>query len=131
MTIKHFPMQPIERDGAGTLRFRKNLAVTKLLDAASERGWDLNRLAAESIPAADLEQFMQLIGYSVANAPNQSEGAQVAAQQLADQLIDEPSVDDWSDDYADGFRHGFDEGKARGLEVAKEAIDELIESESP
>ncbi len=60
------PMQPIERDRQGVVRFRKNAIVRYLLGAATEAGVaDLNRLAMMSFSDEDRQQFAQLIGYSV------------------------------------------------------------------
>jgi hypothetical protein len=56
------PIQPIEADGHGVIRFRKNLIVEHLLDKG---GLDLNDLARLDFPQEDWEQFAQLIGYSV------------------------------------------------------------------
>lgn len=55
------PMQPIEYDESGVLRFRSNAIVRYLLD----RGVDLNQLAVIGFPEEDWRQFAQLIGYSV------------------------------------------------------------------
>ena len=55
------PIQPLELDGKGVLRFRKNALVCYLLDHG---GIDMNRLARQEFPQEDREQFAQLIGYS-------------------------------------------------------------------
>lgn len=57
-----FPIQPIERDSQGTVRFRVNKIVRFLLDNGE---FDLNDLARRDFPDEDWEQFAQLIGYSV------------------------------------------------------------------
>ena len=57
------PMQDVEWDGKGVIRFRSNALVRYLLDAG---GLDLNALAVlPNISGADWEQLAQLIGYSV------------------------------------------------------------------
>jgi hypothetical protein len=56
------PIQPIEWDGAGVIRFRGNPIVRYLLEQGT---FDLNHLAALEFKGADWEQFAQLIGYSV------------------------------------------------------------------
>jgi hypothetical protein len=57
------PMQPLVRDPAGVVRFRRNALVCYLLDNG---GIDLNRLAClPNIPREDWAQLAQLIGYSV------------------------------------------------------------------
>jgi hypothetical protein len=57
------PMQPIEWDGVGVIRFRSNKIVKFLLDQNGRI--DMNMLAAIDFPQEDREQFAQLIGYSV------------------------------------------------------------------
>lgn len=65
---KH-PMQSARPDDRGTLRFVANPIVQNLLDYASDRGRNLNDLAARSdefgFEYNDWRQFAQLIGYSV------------------------------------------------------------------
>lgn len=58
---KH-PIQPLELDANGTLRFKENTVVRHLLDNG---GIDLNKLACLEFPQEDREQFAQLIGYSL------------------------------------------------------------------
>lgn len=59
--MKH-PMQPIEKDEHGVVRFKKNNIVRLLLEAGP---LDLNQLAMMHFSKEDREQLMQLIGYSV------------------------------------------------------------------
>lgn len=59
--MKH-PIQPIEEDANGILRFKENKIVRFLLDEGS---FDLNILAAKGFSVEDREQFAQLIGYSL------------------------------------------------------------------
>jgi hypothetical protein len=56
------PMQPVEKDNQGVLRFRANAIVRHLLDHG---GIDLNQIALLDFPQEDREQFTQLIGYSI------------------------------------------------------------------
>jgi hypothetical protein len=60
------PMQPLVKDPKGgrrgVVRFRGNAVVQYLLD---EGGLSLNDLAKVDFPQEDLEQFAQLIGYSL------------------------------------------------------------------
>lgn len=58
--MKH-PVQPLELDEYGTLRFKENSIVTYLLDNG---GISMNDLAKKSFCEEDREQFAQLIGYS-------------------------------------------------------------------
>ena len=59
--MKH-PIQPLEKDKNGTLRFKKNAIVEHLLDNG---GIDMNALALMDFSAEDRQQFAQLIGYSL------------------------------------------------------------------
>ena len=59
------PMQPLVIDGHGTLRFKENPIVRKLLDYATERGYGLNEIAMKQFDAEDQMQLAQLIGYSL------------------------------------------------------------------
>ncbi len=59
------PMQPVERDRHGVIRFKRNAIVRFLVDWARERGMTLNELAVMDFPDADFEQLAQLLGYSV------------------------------------------------------------------
>lgn len=59
--MKH-PVQPLQKDERGTLRFKKNAIVDFLLEAGP---FDLNQLAVMPFSQDDREQFAQLIGYSL------------------------------------------------------------------
>ncbi len=56
------PMQPIGVDSNGYPRFKSNKIVEYLLENG---GIDLNHLARVDFPQEDMEQFAQLIGYSL------------------------------------------------------------------
>lgn len=57
------PMQPIEKDERGTVRFKPNAIVRYILEHG---GIDMNHLACvPGFPVEDQEQFAQLIGYSL------------------------------------------------------------------
>lgn len=58
---KH-PVQPLELDSHGVLRFKENAIVRHLLDNG---GIGLNALARLDFTQDDREQFNQLIGYSL------------------------------------------------------------------
>jgi len=60
--MKNNPIQPIEKDANGTLRFKGNAIVRFLL---FEGPFDMNDLAAKDFTVEDREQFAQLIGYSL------------------------------------------------------------------
>lgn len=55
------PIQPLEFDGHGVLRFKRNAIVRHLLDHG---GINMNDLARLEFAQEDREQFAQLIGYS-------------------------------------------------------------------
>lgn len=56
------PIQPLQLDDKGVLRFKKNAIVEHLLDNG---GIDMNDLARKDFSREDREQFAQLIGYSL------------------------------------------------------------------
>jgi hypothetical protein len=58
----HHPVQPLERDNLGTVRFKENKIVRFLLDNGP---FDLNKLGIMDFTDEDREQFAQLIGYSL------------------------------------------------------------------
>lgn len=61
-----FPIQPIEKDRNGRLRFRTNAIVNYLLEEATRVGLcDLNELARMNFSDDDRAQFAMLIGYSL------------------------------------------------------------------
>lgn len=62
---KPHPMQPLELDARGVLRFRKNAIVDKLLEVSKAHGYGLNEIARESFSTEDHVQLAQLIGYSL------------------------------------------------------------------
>jgi len=64
MLGKH-PIQPLEIDGAGVLRFKENMIVRFILDHGSV---DMNDIARKGFTREDREQFAQLIGYSHSGA---------------------------------------------------------------
>jgi hypothetical protein len=68
MTALH-PMQPVEWDEHGVIRFKRNRIVERLLEVASAHGFDLNQIAIEgargNFDDEDQRQLAQLIGYSV------------------------------------------------------------------
>ncbi|EPA0058723.1 hypothetical protein ACQYIJ_000657 [Enterobacter cloacae] len=64
-TTYKLPMQPLVIDSHGTLRFKENPIVRKLLDYATEHGYGLNEIARDELEAEDQMQLAQLIGYSL------------------------------------------------------------------
>lgn len=57
---KH-PIQPLEKDAHGVIRFKGNAIVKWLLDKG---GLNMNDIAMQEFSQEDREQFAQLIGYS-------------------------------------------------------------------
>lgn len=64
-TAYKLPMQPLVIDSHGTLRFKENPIVRKLLDYATMHDYGLNEMALEHFDAEDRMQLAQLIGYSL------------------------------------------------------------------
>jgi len=60
--MKKHPIQPLEKDANGVIRFKENAIVRHLL---GNGGIDLNKLARMEFSSEDREQFAQLIGYSL------------------------------------------------------------------
>lgn len=61
-TPSQHPTQPLELDGHGVRRFKRNAIVEYLL---RNGGIDLNKLATLDFSKEDRQQFAQLIGYSL------------------------------------------------------------------
>ena len=57
------PIQPLTQDAHGVVRFKENAIVRHLLD--THQKCDLNALARMDFTDDDLQQFAQLIGYSL------------------------------------------------------------------
>ena len=49
----------------GVVFFKKNAVVSLLLDESQKRGYGLNELPLDKFSQADIEEFYQLIGYSL------------------------------------------------------------------
>ncbi len=67
MAEKH-PMQPIEFDDQGVIRFKANAIVRYLITFASKKGCGLNELSCLPFGNDDWTQLAQLMGYSVSGA---------------------------------------------------------------
>jgi len=59
------PIQPLEKDKHGTLRFKENKIVSHVLQCAEKHGGNLNDIAVMDFTDEDRQQFAQLIGYSL------------------------------------------------------------------
>jgi hypothetical protein len=57
------PIQPLEHDAYGVVRFKANLIVLHLLE--THPSCDMNEIARREFSADDRQQFAQLIGYSL------------------------------------------------------------------
>ena len=62
--MKH-PIQPLEEDGEGVLRFKQNSIVQYLLNHGKGHGCGLNEIACMEFSDEDRQQFAQLIGYTL------------------------------------------------------------------
>lgn len=61
--MKPHPIQPLEKDFRGTIRFKSNAIVLHLLDNGP---FDMNSISCQKdFTQEDREQFAQLIGYSL------------------------------------------------------------------
>lgn len=58
-------MQQIIRRPDGTVGFKANTLVWRLLQEARKHGFGMNELADVECSIEDREQFLQLIGYSI------------------------------------------------------------------
>lgn len=99
---KH-PIQPLETDERGVLRFKSNAIVCHLLDNG---GIDMNQLARLPFSREDREQFAQLIGYSLSGAAE--------LDYMSEEVLEAASL----------MRHGHSEQDAR----AQALRDRLVET---
>ena len=87
MEMRH-PIQPIEKDDSGVLRFKKNAIVEYLLDSG---GITMNDIAMSDFSNEDRQQLAQLIGYSLSGYGDLSyvdEYAYKVAETMADEDMD-------------------------------------------
>ena len=113
-TTKRHPIQPTEIDSHGTLRFKENKIVSKLLDHSSDNGMDLNNLACMGFSQEDYDQFNQLIGYSLSGAPISNEIYEIANEMHFSKL-------DEKDAEIKVLREKLEEVK-RGVKIAGSAL---------
>lgn len=67
--MKPHPIQPLELDKNGVLRFKENKIVSWMLDMGRDgKKFDMNTIAIKDFSREDREQFAQLIGYSHSGA---------------------------------------------------------------
>ncbi len=86
MKSKH-PVQPLELDNEGTLRFKQNAIVRFLIDQYSTQA--LNYIYAEGdFSWEDYKQFIQLSGYRVSGYKDLEVATNEEVEQL-DQMVDE------------------------------------------
>jgi hypothetical protein len=82
--MKKHPIQPLEKDDFGVIRFKRNAIVDHLLDKG---GIDLNQIACMEFSDEDRQQFAQLIGYSLSGYSELgyvSDDAYEAAERMAE-----------------------------------------------
>lgn len=60
--MSEHPIQPIFKEDNGTVRFKANVIVRRLLDTGP---FDMNDIATWDVTDDDRRQFAQLIGYSL------------------------------------------------------------------
>lgn len=88
--LMRHPMQVIEWDGEGVIRFRQNKIIRYLIDLGTSKGWfDMNSLAIVPFDDDDRMQFAMQIGYSVSGAGDLSyfkEEVIAAADKIAQEL---------------------------------------------
>lgn len=89
---KH-PVQPVQFDLAGTLRFKKNHIVEHLLDFARAHGCGLNELAMMDFEDDDRQQLAQLLGYSVDGYADLSYVDKAAMARVATQRREQMEVE--------------------------------------
>lgn len=58
-------MQPIIYDQNDVIRFKRNVIVDTLLEQSRIRGYGLNEMPFNNFTQDDIDQFFQLVGYSV------------------------------------------------------------------
>ena len=104
------PIQPLEKDKNGVIRFKSNAIVNHLLEFASERGHGMTQLAMMNFNNDDRQQFAQLIGYSLGGYCELTN-----------------YVDDYSYNVAEKMSEGMNEGQAR-IEYLQNELDYLRES---
>jgi hypothetical protein len=84
---RRHPLQPVEWDGKGVLRFKENPIVRFLLDNNGK--FDLNTLhRIDGFTRYDWDQFNQLIGYSVSACPIRDELTQYRADDKAARYLE-------------------------------------------
>lgn len=112
--MKDHPLQPIETDASGLVRFKRNRLVEILLLAHGQ-----NELIAKygNTPGfrEDYDQLLQLIGYTVSGAPLSD--VTRARVEIAEQCPGEGEENNFSMGYANG--------KADALQSAHDAIAAL------
>lgn len=89
------PIQPLEKDAQGVLRFKENILIRALLDHGRATGLGLNELALKFNKPEhvdDWQQLAQLIGYSLSGYGELSyvnDDAYGAAATMADEGLSE------------------------------------------
>jgi len=90
------PIQPLQYDDEGVLRFRANAIVRHLVDWGREHGHGLNEIAMMEFSNQDWQQLAQLIGYSLDGYGDLSyvdEATYEEARKMAKPTLDEQIQD--------------------------------------
>ena len=126
-TTKRHPMQPLEKDKNGVLRFKKNAIVEFLLENGE---YDLNKLAGMRFSREDEEQFSQLIGYSLSGFSELSyvsEESFELAQRMADGQDEKDAHIELLKETLNKIRDGLKEIVPNAFFLHPDAFKDLIE----
>ncbi len=122
------PLQPVERDERGVIRFRKNNLVCWLLEHS---GISLNTIALRGFTVEDQEQFAQLLGSSVCHfgdGDHNPETIEMAHRLTAGLFAAGPLGPTSNSEGDDGrWRDGFAAGRARALEEIRDELRDVIQ----
>jgi len=85
------PIQPIQWDGNGVVRFKPNKIVEFMVDELRRLGVDLNKIHEHccDAPDHDWDQFNMLNGYSVSGHPTRSRFTRFLIDEKAERYIEE------------------------------------------
>ena len=124
MKMKH-PIQPLEEDKHGVLRFKENKIVRYLLDNG---GLDLNKLAVLDFSDNDREQLSQLIGYSLSGFGDLSHVSD-EAYYAAESMHKDPKTNDLQERYnqlsmeLDDIKEGLKMAACRAFKIHPDDLD--------
>jgi len=99
MNKLNHPIQPLEVDEHGVVRFKQNAIVRYLLD---QGGIDLNQISGTPFSRQDRVQFAQLIGYSMGGFGDLSYVTQEDYEAAYKSFPGNESCLEWTEDFDDG-----------------------------